>query len=206
MTKKEALLKAAKDLFAEYGYDGTTFKKISNQANVALGLLTHHFGSKEELFVIAALDVLENLKTTLQSAVDDKKNGLERVLNYCDKFIHFAVDKNTHYELLIRCMPYKSPFDNERSIFTVIIERIHHLLAQCIEQGKKDGSIDTAMPECTAEMIFCTLVGACRAKVLRVPPAMRIEAGDVRALLRRSLSPLQPLKTLTHPETPCLTN
>ena len=40
MTKKEALLKAAKELFGECGYTETTFKKISERAGVALGLLT----------------------------------------------------------------------------------------------------------------------------------------------------------------------
>lgn len=32
MTKKEALLKAAKELFGECGYTETTFKKISERA------------------------------------------------------------------------------------------------------------------------------------------------------------------------------
>ena len=51
MTKKEALLKAAKELFGECGYTETTFKKISERAGVALGLLTHHYGNKEKLFL-----------------------------------------------------------------------------------------------------------------------------------------------------------
>ena len=59
MTKKEALLKAAKELFGECGYTETTFKKISERAGVALGLLTHHYGNKEKLFLAAGMDVLE---------------------------------------------------------------------------------------------------------------------------------------------------
>ena len=47
MTKKEALLKAAKELFGECGYTETTFKKISERAGVALGLLTHHYGNRK---------------------------------------------------------------------------------------------------------------------------------------------------------------
>ena len=39
-SKKEALLQAAKELFGECGYVETTFKKISDRAGVALGLLT----------------------------------------------------------------------------------------------------------------------------------------------------------------------
>lgn len=50
-SKKEALLQAAKELFGECGYVETTFKKISDRAGVALGLLTHHYGNKEKLFL-----------------------------------------------------------------------------------------------------------------------------------------------------------
>ena len=51
MTKKEALLKAAKELFGECGYTETTFKKISERAGVALGLLTHHYGKRKSFFL-----------------------------------------------------------------------------------------------------------------------------------------------------------
>ena len=54
-TRKAALLQAAKELFGEYGYAETTFKKISERAGVALGLLTHHYGNKEKLFLACGL-------------------------------------------------------------------------------------------------------------------------------------------------------
>ena len=62
-SKKEALLQAAKELFGECGYVETTFKKISDRAGVALGLLTHHYGNKEKLFLASGLDVLEHFLT-----------------------------------------------------------------------------------------------------------------------------------------------
>ena len=66
--KKEALLQAAKDLFGECGYVETTFKKISDKAGVALGLLTHHYGNKEKLFLASGLDVLEHFLVKLRTA------------------------------------------------------------------------------------------------------------------------------------------
>ena len=83
MTKKEALLKAAKELFGECGYTETTFKKISERAGVALGLFTHHYGNKEKLFLAAGMDVLERFHDVLQRACDEGKNGRESVLNFC---------------------------------------------------------------------------------------------------------------------------
>ena len=66
ITKKEALLQAAKELFGEYGFAETTFKKISDRAGVALGLLTHHYGNKEKLFFAAGMDVLEHFLRVLR--------------------------------------------------------------------------------------------------------------------------------------------
>ena len=75
MTKKEALLKAAKELFGEYGYAETTFKKISERAGVALGLLTHHYGNKEKLFLAAGMDVLNEFLGVLREACAKGKTG-----------------------------------------------------------------------------------------------------------------------------------
>lgn len=46
----------------------TTFKKISDRAGVALGLLTHHYGNKEKLFLASGLDVLEHFLVKLRQA------------------------------------------------------------------------------------------------------------------------------------------
>ncbi len=83
MSKKDALLHAAKELFGEYGYVETTFKKISEKAGVALGLLTHHYGNKEKLFLAAGLYVLERFLVVLRAATANGENGYDAVLKFC---------------------------------------------------------------------------------------------------------------------------
>ena len=102
MTKKEALLKAAKELFGECGYTETTFKKISERAGVALGLLTHHYGNKEKLFLAAGMDVLERFHEVLQRACDEGKNGRESVLNFCKAYLDFSIDPDSNWLVLVR--------------------------------------------------------------------------------------------------------
>ena len=80
--KKEALLQAAKELFGEYGYVETTFKKISERAGVALGLLTHHYGNKEKLFLASGLDVLEHFLVKLREATAQGHNGFDAALRF----------------------------------------------------------------------------------------------------------------------------
>lgn len=46
---KDRLIKVAMQMFAERGYDGVTVRDISREAGVSVGLINHHFGSKEGL-------------------------------------------------------------------------------------------------------------------------------------------------------------
>lgn len=46
---KERLIRVAMKLFAEKGFDGVTVRDISAAADVSVGLINHHFGSKEGL-------------------------------------------------------------------------------------------------------------------------------------------------------------
>jgi AcrR family transcriptional regulator len=48
---REAILAAARRLFAERGYDRTSLRAIAGEAGVDPALVTHFFGSKQRLFV-----------------------------------------------------------------------------------------------------------------------------------------------------------
>ena len=162
MTKKDALLMAAKDLFGRHGYTETTFKKISDQAGVALGLLAHHYGTKEKLFFTAGMDVLENLFTYVESRILHGENGLEKVMLFCRAYLDFSVAEGSHYLLLIRCSPYTVTGKEELTALHQEFGRIHNLLESHIEQGIKDGSIAGVVPADAAQVVMSTLIGGCR--------------------------------------------
>jgi AcrR family transcriptional regulator len=48
--KRSALLEAARTLFSEQGFAGTSTAQIAREAGVSEGILFHHFGSKKGLF------------------------------------------------------------------------------------------------------------------------------------------------------------
>jgi AcrR family transcriptional regulator len=51
---EESILVAARQMFAELGYDRTTIRAIAKTAGVDAGLVMHYFGTKDELFSRAA--------------------------------------------------------------------------------------------------------------------------------------------------------
>ncbi|MFC7531581.1 TetR/AcrR family transcriptional regulator [Actinoplanes sp. GCM10030250] len=51
---EERILTAAREKFADLGYDRTTIRAVATSAGVDAGLVMHYFGSKDELFSRAA--------------------------------------------------------------------------------------------------------------------------------------------------------
>ena len=48
---REAILDAAREQFAEYGYRRTTMRGVAAAAGVDARLVTHYFGAKQDLFM-----------------------------------------------------------------------------------------------------------------------------------------------------------
>lgn len=167
LSKKEALLEAAKELFGELGYTETTFKKISDRAGVALGLLTHHYGNKEKLFLASGLDVLENFNAFLENAVKDAPDGHTAVMRFCRAYLDFSLDKDSSWLVLVRCSPYSDMKTGaDRDLMDARFSRIPALLADLLETGMRDGSIVKMNSEAWAQVIVSLMVGANRTMLL----------------------------------------
>lgn len=166
-TRKAALLQAAKDLFGEYGYAETTFKKISERAGVALGLLTHHYGNKEKLFLASGLDVLERFECYLNNAVAGVANGKEGVMRFCKAYLDFSIDKNSNWLVLVRCSPYSDMKTGaDRDLMDSRFTAIHTILEREIARGVADKSLVCDNVTATAQVIISLLVGVNRTRVL----------------------------------------
>lgn len=75
MDRRQLILEAALDVFADEGFEGATTKAIAARADVTHGLIYFYFPSKEDLFAAAcqlqANAVLEQLDGTMEESADD---------------------------------------------------------------------------------------------------------------------------------------
>jgi AcrR family transcriptional regulator len=70
---RQSILAAARETFAEHGYDGASIRAIATRARVDPALVHHYFGSKEQLFLATVqppINPAEVLPTVLAGDAD----------------------------------------------------------------------------------------------------------------------------------------
>jgi AcrR family transcriptional regulator len=76
------ILAAARQMFAERGYERTTIRAVAAAAGVDAGLVMHYFGSKQRLFASAAKLVPDELATgTAEELAESLLGALRRRLD-----------------------------------------------------------------------------------------------------------------------------
>ncbi len=69
MSTKNKILDAAESLFADKGFNGTSLREITSQAEVNLAAVNYHFGSKKELIKAVMSRYMNELSPRLETAL-----------------------------------------------------------------------------------------------------------------------------------------
>ena len=100
--RRERLLEAATEVFAERGYEGARVEQIAEVAQVSPGLLYRHFEGKQELYeellVLANKQLMEHLA---QAAAPDLPTD-QRVLRGLDAFFSFVEGHRNLWRLIMK--------------------------------------------------------------------------------------------------------
>ena len=100
--RREKLLEAATEVFAERGYEGARVEQIADVAQVSPGLLYRHFEGKQELYeellTLANRQLLEHLA---QAAAPDLPTD-QRVLRGLDAFFTFVEGHRNLWRLIMK--------------------------------------------------------------------------------------------------------
>lgn len=160
MTKREAILTAATDLFAQKGYKGTAVSEIAESADVAQGTVFHHFKSKENLLISICDELVQTYITGIRQAAEGPGSGwetLERVLVFNQEF---KCRRQKAITVAFRETGNLSKATEEiHEHFYRLIRQIVEVKSQCLERGIEDGSIQPVPVETTALLLHFLLVG-----------------------------------------------
>lgn len=163
VSKRDEILAAAQALFAEYGYAGTTMRMISERAGVAFGLVSHYFGSKENLFLVAGHEMIDAMLALIRRDMEVAENGLQAVDIFVTSYLTYTLANRATFPTLIRCSPFSD--DNphlDRHKIGVKFEELIREIEVNLARGIGDGTVVQVPVKDCAQMIYAAIVGAVR--------------------------------------------
>jgi AcrR family transcriptional regulator len=137
-------LKAALDLFAEYGVGATSYQMIADAIGVTKGAIYHQFKTKDEIIIAVAEMELAKLEDALEAAESeaDPERGRELLLNrIVDHAVEHRRAANTFQfdPVLVRLLSSHQPFQS-------FVERLYGMLVG--EDGGPDHRVRLAALTC----------------------------------------------------------
>jgi AcrR family transcriptional regulator len=192
MGRKETILEAATALFARKGFSATPTSAIAREAGVAEGLVFHYFKSKKGILLSILEDVTERYLSGCRVRFENCQTGLDAVKALIGFHFEFDVENTDALLVLIRDVP-SSFFRNSATPDQDTAYGIHRIFCiweECIERGRRDGSLrHDISPRETAFIIQGMLIGISRLRLLTSleAPCLSRQATDfcIGALLPR---------------------
>lgn len=90
--RREAIVRAARTLFAEKGFDGATTRDLANAAGVSEALLYKHFPSKDSLYAAARCTG----RRSAEEIVIDRLMAMPSSTATLVQLVHFLVARSVH--------------------------------------------------------------------------------------------------------------
>ena len=152
--RREKLLEAATEVFAERGYEGARVEQIADVAQVSPGLLYRHFEGKQELYEELLLLANRQLLEHLAQAAAPNLPTDQRVLRGLDAFFGFVEGHRNLWRLIM-----KDVVEPEiAAIREDVVRRSVALVATLAAQEQDFGG--TQPHERELEMVSVMLVGS----------------------------------------------
>ncbi|MEN8244703.1 MAG: TetR/AcrR family transcriptional regulator [Thermodesulfobacteriota bacterium] len=166
MSKKNAILLAATDLFSQKGYNGASMAELSRMTGAAGGTIFHHFRNKEDLFLNILGGIKETILDTFDQYLRDENftNGMDLVEGAVSFYLQLAGQMQAQFLLLHRHFPYKMAETNPicRNYLESIYDCLLDIFEKGIVRGQKDGSIARVPARQSAMILFSMVDGIAR--------------------------------------------
>ncbi|WP_205695470.1 TetR/AcrR family transcriptional regulator [Conexibacter sp. SYSU D00693] len=172
-----AILDAARALFVERGVQRTTVDEIAEAADVSVGSVYFHFGSKEALSLALVEQALE-VNAAYMAAAEPSDSPLQRVLNAGDAYLRFYLERPDMFRLVALRVaePEASPeLEEVAERIAGRVERLVGAVAADVEAAIAAGEIaDDVPPEEAMTFLWGSWNGvialSLRQDRLRLPP------------------------------------
>lgn len=134
--KREQILVAAEQVFAERGFKGTTTREVAKQAGIASSLIFYYFKSKKALYEAVFQSFFDQIEDLMQQNLSLDLDRLGQLRQFLFTFTDYAKRHRNMMRILLREI-----IDNGRLVKKIAQEYfkpLYEIGAEFLEQGKRE--------------------------------------------------------------------
>jgi AcrR family transcriptional regulator len=173
--KRQAILQAARQVFARKGYEPATLEAVAREAGLAKGTLYLYFKGKEDLYFHTVQDMLENLQVSIREQAERPEGALQKLRAIAEgQFAFFARHRDT--------MQLFAPFSNpnlvrlHKRLIGPMMERWAARVQQVtalVEEGQRSGTLRSDLEARHIGLAFLGMINQASQTLARFGPAAK---------------------------------
>ncbi|WP_407330630.1 TetR/AcrR family transcriptional regulator [Enterovibrio sp. 27052020O] len=160
---RQHILDVGYQLIAERGFSNVGLSQLLSQAGVPKGSFYHYFKSKEQFGEALIEDYFSGYQTRLDVLFSDPSlNGFDKLMTYWGKWIEASDSLCANQRcLVVKLSAEVSDLsDSMRVSLLKGANNIIAMIANCVQQGIDDGSIEVTDSKKAAEQLYHLWIGA----------------------------------------------
>ncbi len=186
--KELAILKAARQRFAHYGYSKVTMDEIAADVEMGKASLYYYFPTKENLFQVVIFQEQDEFANEIEKMLKNETCAEDKLLQYVDlrlKYFHKLLNLGalSFYSFIEK----KSQFKQYYQLFE---ERELQLLTKIFEEGKKKNEFKRNVDEKLITVLLHILQGL-RLRTLKSIQGQKIETKIYKELKEEMLTTVE---------------
>jgi len=152
VSKRERILRVATKLFAAKGFDGTSVRKIAEEAGLSVAGMFHYFSSKEEILNEIMIGFMDEGFKRLTEICTSSKDPVEKLEEVCRFYVkHYAGHKD---QLTILVSEGKSLSLEHRKVFVERQRQYVKTIKKLFEDLAKEGLLKEIDPSVLTFIFF----------------------------------------------------
>ena len=185
LARRVELLKVAREVLAEKGFEATTISEIVSRAGVAQGTFYLYFPSKISLVLTLATEMQEQIEQALRASYAEAKT-LEEMI---DRSVQSAFHITGQYRDILALVHSGIHWLESEDVHAHIFTPYHALIAEAIRRAQEVGAVNPNLnPDVTAVLIVGTIyysADQCYVYHSSIPPEVYI--AEASRFIRQAL-------------------
>jgi TetR/AcrR family transcriptional regulator, cholesterol catabolism regulator len=138
--RREALVKAAIEVFSEKGYHSTKVSEIAERAGVSQGSVYNYVRSKEDLLFLVCMDNLDGYERIVLETTEKSAPGLARLRALLHATVHAVFAYKEHHLVKVRELHHLDD-SRRREVFTAAA-RSRSVCEEVLKKAADEAGVD----------------------------------------------------------------